>query len=292
MSSYLSVPGYAAAEALGMVAAVRDDPVLRLRLAGSFYDDRPGRAPIRAYRRAELAFMRWQVQRGLLAAPDSARPGSEWWRSVNEGLLRDAWEADRLLAGRPGPASSPPVSRWVDFLRQPSAVSWYRAHNASIVAGYLKHRELCAAELPVERFFMNVALGRVLYAHALVASPKLALGRMRAVSRLLGDPRWLGADLFLSLHNILPVRYPLHGITLSEILAMENYAGRLIDYGVILPRIQALFVFAAADLDEPRLLELVRDGLPAYAWTNDEQHPWTTTRARRLRSVLTWLTSS
>ena len=118
-----------------MVAAVRDDPARRLELASSFYHDRPGHASIRSYRRAEMAFMRWQVRRGLLAAPDAARPGSAWWRSVNEGLLRDAWEADRL-----------------------------------------------------------------------------------------------------------------HGF--------------------------------------------VQDGLPAYAWTNDEHHPWTTTRARSLRSALTWLTSS
>ena len=190
-----------------MVAAVRDDPARRVGLAGRFYDDRPGCVPIRSYRRAELAFMRWQVRRGLLAAPDAPRPGSQWWRAVNEGLLRDAWEADRLLAGRPGPASRPSVSRWSGFLQRPSAVTWYRAHNASIVAGYIEHRALSAAELPVERFFMNVALSRVLYAHALVASPKLALGRVRAVSRVLGDPRWRGADLFLSLHNILPERY-------------------------------------------------------------------------------------
>jgi len=275
-----------------MVAAVRDDPARRLRLASSFYDDRPGRASIRAYRRAEVAFMHWQVRRGLLTSPDAARPGSQWWRSVNEGLLRDAWEADRLLAGRPGPASRPSVARWADFLGQPSAVAWYRAHNASVVAGYLQHHHLCAAELPVERFFMNVALGRMLYAHALVASPKLALGRVRAVSRLLGDPRWRGANLFLSLHNILPVRYPLAGVTISDVLARENYVGRLIDYGVILPRTQALFAFAAADLSKPRLLDLVQDGLPAYAWTNEEHHPWTTTRARRLRSILTWLTSA
>ncbi len=275
-----------------MVAAIRDDPAQRLRLASSFYDGLPGRAPIGAYRRAEMAFMHWQVRRGLLAAPDSARPGSQWWRSVNEGLLRDAWEADRLLAGQAGPASSPPVSRWVDFLRQPSAVSWYRAHNASIVAGYLEHQELCATELPVERFFMNVALSRVLYAHALVARPELALGRMRAVSRALGDPRWRGADLFLSLHNILPDRYPLDGITLTEILALENRACRLIDYGVIVPRVPALDDWAAADIGEPRLLGLIRDGLPAYAWTNDSCHPWTTTRDRTIRSVLTWLTSA
>jgi hypothetical protein len=284
--------GDAAAEAASMVAAVRDDPARRLRLASSFYDNRPGRPLIRAYRRAEVAFMNWQVRRGLLAAPDSARPGSEWWRSVNEGLLRDAWEADRLLAGASGSVSSPPVSRWLDFLRQPSPVSWYRAHNASIVAGYLKHQELCATELPIERFFMNVAMSRVLYAQALVGRPKLALGRIRAVGRPLGDPRWRGANLFLSLHNILPDRYPLDGITLSEILALENRAGRLVDYGVIVPRLQALYDWAAADLGEPRLLGLIQDGLPAYAWTNDEHHPWIPTRDHSIRSVLTWLTSA
>ena len=128
-------------------------------------------------------------------------------------------------------------------------------------------------------------------AHALVIRPRLAVGRLAPAGRLLGDPRWRGADLFLSLHNILPVRYPLDGITIDEILALENYTGRLIDYGVILPRIQALYAFAAADLEEPRLLNLIQDGLPAYAWTNDENHPWTTTRSRRLRSALGWMTS-
>jgi hypothetical protein len=63
-----------------MVAAVRDDPARRLGLAGRFYDDRPGCVSIRSYRRAEMAFMRWQVRRGLLAAPDAPRPGSEWWQ--------------------------------------------------------------------------------------------------------------------------------------------------------------------------------------------------------------------
>ena len=175
-----------------MVAAVRDDPAQRMKLAARFYDDRPGASRIQAYRRAEVAFMHWQVSRGVLAPPGAERPGSQWWRSVNEGLLRDAWEADRLMAGQPGPASRPAVSRWVQFLRQPSAQAWYRAHNSSVVAGYLEHRPLSAAELPVERFFMDVALIRVLYAQALVINPRLALGRMRAGARLLGDPALAG----------------------------------------------------------------------------------------------------
>jgi hypothetical protein len=275
-----------------MVAAVRHDPELRLELAGRFYDDRPGRAPIRAYRRAEVAFMRWQASRGVLAPPESARPGSEWWRSVNESLLRDACEADRLAAGWPGPASTPGVARWGDFLRAPSARTWYRAHNASIVAAYLEHRHLCAAEVPVERFFMDVAIARLVCVHAMVIRPRLAVGRLAPAGRLIGDPRWRGADLFLTLHNILPDRYPLTGFSIDQILALENYAGRLIDYGVILPKMQALYEFAAGDLDEPRLLDLVRNGFPVYAWPYEDRNAWTTTRARSVRSVLSWLTSA
>jgi len=56
------MPGDAAEEALSMVAAARHDPGRRLRLASRFYDDSPGRASIRAYRRAELAFMRTRSQ--------------------------------------------------------------------------------------------------------------------------------------------------------------------------------------------------------------------------------------
>ncbi len=284
--------GDAAEEALTMVAAVRHDPALRLELASRFYDDRPGRASIRAFRRAELAFMRWQVSRGVLAPSESARPGSGWWRSVNESLLRDACEADRLAAGRPGQASKPAVARWVDFLGAPSARTWYRAHNASIVAGYLEHRHLCAAEMPVERFFMDVAIARLVCVHALVIRPRLAVGRLALAGRLIGDPRWRGADLFLSLHNILPDRYPLTGLSIDQILALENYTGRLIDYGVILPKMQALYEFAASDLDEPLLLDLVRNGFPVYAWPYEDRDAWTTTRARSARSVLSWLTSA
>jgi hypothetical protein len=282
----------AAEEARSMVAAVRNDPALRLELASRFYEDRPSRPSIRAYRRAELAFMRWQASRGVLAPPESERPGSIWWRSVNESLLRDACEAGRLAAGRPGQASRPAVTRWADFLRVPSARTWYRAHNASIVAAYLEHRDLCAAEVPVERFFMDVAMARLVCVHALVIRPRLAVGRLAPAGRLIGDPRWRGADLFLSLHNVLPNRYPLTGFSIDRILALENYAGHLIDYGVILPKMQALYEFAASDLDEPRLLDLVRNGFPVYAWPYEDRDAWTTTRARSVRSVLSWLTSA
>src|SRR5258707_10204238 len=107
---------------------------------------------------------------------------------------------------------------------------------------------LSGQEHPIERFFMDVALIRALYAHTLLTVPRLALGPLAPAGRLLGDPRWRGADVFLSLHNILPDRYPLDEFTVQEILDAENYLGRLIDYGVILPRVHALYAHAACQL--------------------------------------------
>src|SRR5260370_8161855 len=94
-------------EAAAMVAAVRDDPARRLELAARFYDRRIGRVSIRAYRRAEMAFMRWQVRRGVLAAPSADRPGSPWWRAVNEDLLPDPCHAHLLVTDPPAPLNRP-----------------------------------------------------------------------------------------------------------------------------------------------------------------------------------------
>ncbi|WP_053207198.1 hypothetical protein [Jiangella muralis] len=233
-----------------LVAAVRDDVDARLALAAEFYARRPG---IRAYGRAQLAFMRWQARRGVLETS-----GSPWWRAVNEGLLRDGWVAAALLdAGRPDDGCRPAVAQWMRFLARPSPRQWYRAHNSSIVAGYFEHRGLTAGEHEVERFFMDVALVRVFFAHGLVAAPRTALGRLWPAAAVLGDPRRRGTGWFLSLRNILPEWYPLDGLVIDEVLQDENWFGRLVDYGLIVPRIGRLYAFAATELGDPRITGLV-----------------------------------
>lgn len=282
----------AADRASSTIAAVRGDVRRRLDVAAAFYDERPGRPSIKGYRRAELAFMHWQASRGVFAPLDAARPGSPWWQAVNEGLLRDAWEARHLLDSAAGPPSRRAVTRWVAFLRDPSPRSWYLAHNASVVAGYVRHRGLAAAEASVERFFMDVALGRVLFVQALVGDPRLALGRwLWPLGRRLGDPRWLGANLYLSMRNVLPDRYPLTGITIGEILAAENPIGRLIDYGVLLPRAQALYEFAAEELNEPALLEFIAHGNLVYAWPYEDRAAWVSRHSRVATRFVTRVTS-
>ena len=262
--------------ARAQVAAVRDDPAARLALIARVFRGPTGRAPRHLpYRRAALSFMRWQARRGVLNPLDASPPGSIWWRAINERLLRDGCETVALLGGSPGEPSSHAVGLWLEFAESPTGRNWYRAHNASIVAAYLEHRSLAQAESEPERFFMNVALARVLYAHSLAGAPRLALGRLAPLGRLLGDPRLGMAGAFLSLRRVLPNRYPL-ALDVERYIADEQHLGRLLDYAVIVPRLPRLYEWSAEELEEPRVLELVRDGSPIYAWPFEQRHVWRT----------------
>ncbi len=279
---------FALAEA--QVAAVRDDPASRLALMARLFHGPTGRAPRHVpFRLAALSFMRWQARRGVLNPIDASPPGSVWWRAMNERLLRDGCEAVGLLRGAAAAPSSQAVRLWLEFGARPTGRNWYRAHNASIVGGYLEHRNLAQAESAPERFFMNVALVRVLYAHVLVGAPRLALGRLAPLGRVLGDPRLGMAGVFLSLRRVVPNRYPL-ALDVERYIADEQRLGRMLDYAVIVPRLQRLYEWSAEDLDEPRLLELVRDGNPIYAWPYEQRHVWRRPTVPLAARVLTRVT--
>jgi hypothetical protein len=124
----------AAAYADEQVAQVRGDPRARLDLLRRLYQvpvgvDR-GYLP---YRRAATAFMRWQLRRGLLNPETHSEPGSRWWRTLNESLLLDSSEASALAFGLPGEPRTPGAAAALEFIGAPSARSWYRAHNTTIV---------------------------------------------------------------------------------------------------------------------------------------------------------------
>jgi hypothetical protein len=256
----------AAAWAQEQTASVRDDPGARIALVERCYHGPFGQAPRHLpYRRAAMSFMRWQLRRGVLEPPHSDRPGSPWWRAVNERLLRDGCEAVALSGDLAGPASSQTVEHWMSFVDRPTARAWYRAHNSSVVAGYLDHLDLAEAENTAERFFMNVVLCRVLYAHELVAAPRLA--RVVVAARAVpGRPGRLGmTGIFLQLSRVLPDEYPLTG-QIGGYLSNELGFGRLLDYGVIVPRLRQLYEWSAHELSTPRLLDCTGDGSLTYAW--------------------------
>ncbi|MFD0591628.1 hypothetical protein ACFQZ4_02815 [Catellatospora coxensis] len=185
-----SGPNPAADWAADQVAGVRDDPLRRIALLARTYHGPEGPPRHLPFRRAAMSFMRWQARRGVLNSLSSQPPGSRWWRAVNDRLLYDGCEAMARSGGVPGEPSSPAVVLWTAFIHHPTARNWYRAHNASIVSGYLDNRELAEQEPMPERFFLNVALLRVLYTHALVAAPKLALAGSRCWAGSSGTRGW------------------------------------------------------------------------------------------------------
>src|SRR3981081_3852990 len=114
-------------------ARVRDDPAGRIALLSRTYRGPLGSAPRHLpFRRAAMSFMRWQAERGVLRPVDGHRPGSPWWRGVNDRLLLDGCGAMARSGGVFGRLSSPTIEPWMSFIAAPTGRSWYRAHNASI----------------------------------------------------------------------------------------------------------------------------------------------------------------
>jgi hypothetical protein len=251
----------AAALATDRLRSVQHAPPRRVDLAAEFYAD----GKVRGYERAELSFLRWEISRGVLDDPDGDHPGSPWWRAVNNRLLRDKTEARLLADGRGGAPSAPSVEHWLAFIATPAPSAWYRAHNASVVAAYLEHEDLALQELEAERFLMNVALARVLYTHAMVARPGLALGAFGGIGARLADPRRGSVALFLDLRRSYPEEYPLRGMTVDELVAREARIARALDDRIIAPRLARLYDFSASSLGQPRVAAFLHDGMPCYA---------------------------
>ena len=124
---------------------------------------------------------------------------------------------------------------------------------------------------------MNVVLLRVLYAHALAAAPQLSLGALAPLGRVLGDPRLGMAGVFLSLGRVLPDCYPAEG-RIETYIEGERGLGRLLDYGVIGPRLHLLYRWAACELGQPGLPGLIHEGAPAYAWPYEKRWVWRPSR--------------
>ncbi|MBI1881394.1 MAG: hypothetical protein HYR94_24710, partial [Chloroflexi bacterium] len=151
------------------VDKVRDNPEGRYQLRLDFYqkygfaeDGGPG------YGQAELAFMRWAIARGVLnPLDDPGQSGSPWWRAVNEEYLYLSELAGLMYeAGLDETSFNGPLRFWLAYLQTPSSLTWYRAHNASIVHGYLNQVETAKQENRPEQIFVNIVLYRVLYAQA------------------------------------------------------------------------------------------------------------------------------
>ena len=81
------------------------------------------------------------------------------------------------------------------------------------------------------------------------------------------------AGIFLSISRILPDTYPL-GDDVERYVAIEHQLGRLLDVGVIQPRLRHVYDWSATELGQPGLCDLLAGDVPCYAWPADDRLPW------------------
>lgn len=251
------------AEAAATVARVANDPQGRLALRENFYLKYGGGPPgTPGLGRSELDFMRWEIERGVLAAPQDG--GSPWWRAVNSRLLYQAELArlihEQLPDASPGDSA---VRFWMELIKNPTPIAWYRAHNGSIVDGYLDATDLGAAEPWSERIFVNIVLYRLLYAQSLVEG--VSFGKL---GELISNPTGDSVDILVHVPAFYPRHYPL---SKSDIQTVLQKSHRLVpeivgdfDDLLVIPELSELYQNAAGWLGQPSLELLIRDGKPCY----------------------------
>lgn len=253
-----------ARQAFHTVTNVADDPEARYALRVRFYEKYGHGDGGAGYGNSELAFMRWEIERGVLAPLVAARPGSRWWRDVNSSLLFDAELAALAYESGEAIAVPPGARRWLDYIREPGERSWYLAHNGSIAAGYLAQVAAARAELEGEQRFMNIVLYRVLYAEAMVSGASF----LGALGQILANPILPAVNLIVDVKDFYPRDYPLTRQDVRNLLgrgdSILDLAVRLFDDGLILPEANHVYHHAATSLGIPELGAMVRNGRPVY----------------------------
>lgn len=72
---------------------------------------------------------------------------------------------------------------------------------------------------------------------------------------------------------------------LASYLSDELGFGRLLDFGLIVPRLRQLYEWSAHELDAPGLLECARNGALTYAWPFEDRHVWVAGRSVAISMV-------
>lgn len=217
------------------------------------------------YGDSEIAFMRWE-ERGVLRPPDAQPPGSAWWSSVNLWFIYLSELGARAQAAElPRDILPTPSQFWYDFVTQPNAADWYRAHNSSIIDGYLRYEKLALDEQVPEQVFINMVLYRLLFAQAMVEGARFAFGDL---GRILADPVGDSVDLITHLEAFYPTHYPLSQEDIEDIMGnahnLEELGVKLLDDVIILPELTKLYQLASEWNQHPDLTTLVVDNKPAY----------------------------
>ncbi len=219
---------------------------------------------------SELAFIKWEIKRGVLNPVNSPKPGSPWWREVNShflylstlaGLIKESGDTFQELPV--------PVNFWLAYINNPNECSWYRAHNSSIISGYRVADALAFKENIYEQYFMNIVLYRLLYAQSMVEGVNFGV-----LGKIFGNPRGCAVSLITDIEAFYPSHYPL---TKKDIKYVTHRAHNLMgiledifDKVFILPHLSELYAEASKWNSSPIVMTFIKNNKPIYPINENE----------------------
>lgn len=259
------------AKAQAQADAVKDDPAARLALRKAFYekygDSVKGENGM-GYGDAEIAFMEWEIKRGVLNPLNGPKPGSPWWYNVNLQFIY--WGELARLVQESGFAFSElddEVSFWLDYIRRPSPGSWFRAHNRCIASGYVQFVNLAREETVFERLFMNEVLYRLLYSGLSEMEPVSKLPFLSLLAPIF-DPEVGGINIMVKIPAFYPDNYPMTERDALNIAyqgrSVADKEAKDVDDWLILPHIEKIYAISADWLALPALKDYADRNQPIY----------------------------
>ncbi len=258
-----------------------NDPAARYNLRVAFYkkygDDPKGKSLCKRIIRwithkdgfgiSELDFMQWEINRKVLNPINGMDgSGSAWWRNMNLNLLIKAQIAAEIIEGKHhnGFKTDNEIDCWLEYIRNPHDRTWYKAHNASIVRGYLDFTNDAMKESIYEQTFMNEVLYRLLFAQALVEDDTA----FKKDGEFAANPMLPAVDLMVKIPAFYPDHYPLSIDDIKDVMhkghSLEGDIERDFDEYLIGPHIIKLYELATNWVNIPQLQFLQVNGKPVY----------------------------
>ena len=212
-------------ETLDKCNAIADYPEQRLQIREAFYKkfgyvEQDGHN----YGRSEIAFLEWEIKRGVLnPLDDTTQPGSSWWRNVNLHFIFLSELAGAMKENNvTNPDAPMPTLKWLDYINNPTPETWYKAHNSTILDGFQRYQGCAHSENKVEKIFLNITLYRLLFAQAMVEKVTI----FPEIAEKVADPRGLGVTLLTKLPDFYPTNYPLNP---EDLCVIEGVTGTIED---------------------------------------------------------------
>ena len=263
MSSYEQL----VAETKALCASIADYPEKRLAVRQAFYQQYgfPDKYGLN-YGDSEIAFLQWEIKRGVLnAMDDPTQAGSPWWRDVNLNFIFYSELAGKMKAANVvNPEAPVPVQKWLTYISNPRSTTWYRAHNTSILAGFQLYIDDAKQENSIEQEFLNITLYRLLFAQALVEDATI----FGDIGALAADPELFAVKFITSLPDFYPPHYPLTAADQPVIEGKEHtFQDRLVyvmDQEIILPHIFKLYTEVSCWDDSSFVMSYLNNKVPCY----------------------------